>query len=99
MIMRRNRAGCTCNMLPLGFCFMHPMKLKKRSTSRKHNKMSKPTPEQLDKLIESIKLNQISYWCKWCNRNLPIEDGVFVHDDVFHPTDIVFDCVNEHKLH
>lgn len=61
--------------------------------------MSKATPDKLDKLINSIKEFQTSYWCKWCKRNLPMEDGIFIHDDVYHPDDVVFDCGNEHKLH
>ena len=33
----RKRAGCTCNKIPLGLCFMHPPKLKKISKSKAHS--------------------------------------------------------------
>ena len=31
------------------------------------------------------------YWCVYCMRFLPSEDGVITHDDVVHPTDMTFD--------
>jgi hypothetical protein len=60
--------------------------------------MSKPNQETLDKLLEAIRIHRTSYWCKWCKRHIPMEDGIFIHDDTYHPADIVFDCGNEHKL-
>jgi hypothetical protein len=33
----KKRVGCTCNKLPLGLCFMHPSKIKRRSKSRAHS--------------------------------------------------------------
>jgi hypothetical protein len=31
------------------------------------------------------------YWCVVCGRFLPSDDGVIVHDDVPHPSDMTFD--------
>lgn len=32
-----------------------------------------------------------TYACVFCNRILPVVDGVIVHDDVPHPADCTFD--------
>ena len=32
-----------------------------------------------------------TYWCIWCNRELPIVDGVIIHDNVFHDSNATFD--------
>ena len=32
-----------------------------------------------------------NYWCVICQRLLPNDDGVIVHDDVPHPDEMVFD--------
>jgi len=34
----------------------------------------------------------MGYWCIWCNREIQCDDGVFVHDDVYHPADFVCDA-------
>lgn len=31
------------------------------------------------------------YWCVVCGRFLPSDEGVIVHDDVPHPSDMTFD--------
>lgn len=31
------------------------------------------------------------YWCIYCGRAIPSDDGVFVHDDVPHPENMTFD--------
>lgn len=36
------------------------------------------------------------YYCPWCGRHLPCEDGVYVHDDVYHDENFVFE--EGHKL-
>lgn len=37
------------------------------------------------------------YWCVVCNRYIPEENGVIVHDDIIHPIDFVF--YDEETLH
>ena len=37
-------------------------------------------------------LESDGYWCIWCERFLPRDDGVIVHDDVPHPIDASFDA-------
>ena len=32
-----------------------------------------------------------TYWCIWCNRELPVVDGVVIHDNVVHDSDATFD--------
>ena len=61
-------------------------------------KMGKKTEEQLNALIALVKYSEKSYWCEWCKRHLPMEDGIFIHDDVYHPSNWTPDCGNEHKL-
>jgi hypothetical protein len=56
------------------------------------------TPEGLDRFIEYVRVNMTSYYCKWCGRGLSCEEGVFVHDDVFHPDDYTPECGDEHRL-
>lgn len=35
-------------------------------------------------------MNKISYWCIWCGREIKKAHGLFIHDDVYHPTNFVF---------
>lgn len=30
------------------------------------------------------------FWCIYCNKELPVDEGVVVHDDVPHPVDMDF---------
>ncbi len=53
--------------------------------------MGKPTEEKLDALIGAIKTGMYSYYCKFCERHLPLTDGVYVHDDVPHPEDYIYE--------
>ena len=32
-----------------------------------------------------------AYACLWCGRELPVDGGVVVHDEVPHPEDATFD--------
>jgi len=61
----------------------------------------KPTAEKLDALVNLIKENMTSYFCKWCKRHLQREADadVYVHDDVFHPDNYTPESGGEHKVH
>jgi hypothetical protein len=54
--------------------------------------------ERMDDLVALLKENLYSYFCKWCHRHLQLKEGVYVHDDVYHPENIVFDG-GEHIVH
>ncbi len=58
----------------------------------------KPDRKKLDALINLIKFHETSYYCKWCQRHLPLENGIYIHDDVYHPADYQPECGGEHKL-
>lgn len=55
-----------------------------------------------DNLLNLLKGSQQAYWCKFCNRHIkPIQGDkglVFVHDQVPHPTDYVYDSGDEHVV-
>lgn len=63
-------------------------------------------PNKLDKIIETAKYaSGPYYYCKWCKRHLEpdkhaAKNGclLFIHDDVYHPTDCVFESGDEHRL-
>ncbi len=58
--------------------------------------------DRYDRLIQAVKDNMQSYYCKWCKRHLKNEGTggfVFVHDDVYHPPDYSPECGGEHILH
>ena len=44
------------------------------------------TDDEMTKVVA-----ECGYWCVVCDRFLPSEDGVIVHDDVPHPDDMTFD--------
>ena len=62
---------------------------------------------KLDNLIDLVKKSGgQSYWCKWCNRHIqPDKRGsqhgglLFIHDDVYHPVDYIFESGDEHIVH
>lgn len=62
--------------------------------------------KRLDGLIEVSRLvSGQSYWCKWCNRHIipdktTTKNGglLFIHDDVYHPVDYVFESGDEHII-
>lgn len=61
---------------------------------------------KLDNLIDLVKKSGgHSYWCKWCNRHIQPDKKslkhrlVFIHDDVYHPADYVFESGDVHILH
>ncbi len=58
----------------------------------------KPTEKQLDALIDLIRENLTSYYCRYCKRQLKNEQGVFVHDNVWHPTPYEPEAGGEHKI-
>lgn len=58
----------------------------------------KQTKEKLDALVNHIRENMTSYYCKWCKRHLPYENGGFIHDNVFHPPDYTPECGGEHRV-
>jgi len=58
--------------------------------------------KQLNNLIDLVKSEQC-YWCEWCKRNIPAEKNgghglLFVHDDVYHPTDYVYESGDVHII-
>lgn len=67
--------------------------------------------ERLDNLIRLVKESGgHSYWCKWCNRHIQpdpesvknLKNGgslLFIHDDVYHPPNYVFESGDEHIVH
>ena len=61
----------------------------------------KPTAEKLDALVNLVRENMTSYYCKWCKRHLQREPDadVYVHDNVFHPDNYTPECGGEHRLH
>uniref|UniRef100_A0A6M3KD19 Uncharacterized protein n=1 Tax=viral metagenome TaxID=1070528 RepID=A0A6M3KD19_9ZZZZ len=63
----------------------------------------KPTAEKLDALVNLLKENMTSYYCKWCKRHLQAEEykhgAVYIHDDVFHPDNYSQECGGEHRVH
>ena len=61
----------------------------------------KPTAEKCDALVNLIKENMTSYYCKWCKRHLQRESDadVYVHDDVFHPDNYSPEFGGEHRIH
>ena len=44
-------------------------------------------PEELtdDELLKT------RYFCKWCKKHLVLNGGVFIHDDVFHPENYIYE--------
>jgi hypothetical protein len=56
-----------------------------------------------DKIIQLVIDTHQAYWCKFCNRHIaPVksQDGglVFVHDNVYHLQDYVFDSGDIHTV-
>ena len=37
------------------------------------------------------------YYCQWCQRHLPLDDGLYIHDDVYHPENFVYR--EGHRVH
>lgn len=63
----------------------------------------KPDEKKLDALVDLIRNSGgQSYWCKWCNRHIAPDPSadylLFIHDDVYHPPDYVYDSCDEHRL-
>lgn len=49
-------------------------------------------------LRSGLNMNETDgYWCVVCNRYIPEENGMIVHDDIIHPIDFVF--YDEETLH
>ena len=59
----------------------------------------KLTEASLDVLVNIIKNNMNSFYCKWCRRHLVLDQGVYVHDGVYHPEDYVPECGGDRTLH
>ena len=59
---------------------------------------NRPIKEKMNDLIKLLRESESAYWCKYCNRHIPNNKDVFVHDNVFHPTDWVPECGGEHKI-
>ena len=56
--------------------------------------------DYLNRIIEAVReVNSPSYWCRYCKRSLPLEDGIYIHDDVFHPDNYTPECGGDHRLH
>jgi hypothetical protein len=53
--------------------------------------------EKADNLINLIK-GELSYYCEYCGRHLPVDDGVVIHDETYHPENYIPDDGSEHKL-
>jgi len=41
--------------------------------------------------VKILSQDKDSYFCVICNRDLPIIDGVIIHDDIEHPEEMVFE--------
>ena len=59
---------------------------------------NRPIKEKMNDLIKLLRESESAYWCKYCNRHISNNENVFVHDNVFHPTDWVPECGGEHKI-
>jgi hypothetical protein len=66
---------------------------------------NKPTAEKMDNLIKLLHTSEQAYWCKWCNRHIPpdaetVKEGglLFIHDDVYHPSNCSFDSGDVHRI-
>lgn len=42
-------------------------------------------------LVKTLSQDKNKYFCIVCNRNLPIVDGVIIHDNIEHPEAMVFE--------
>ncbi len=60
--------------------------------------MNDDKPNKCDRLIKLIKETELAYYCEWCKRHLAPQDGIYIHDEVYHPEDVVFDG-GEHRIH
>ena len=47
--------------------------------------------EKLRRMAGEEVIDDTYHWCIWCNRELPIVDGVIIHDNVFHGSNATFD--------
>lgn len=50
-----------------------------------------------DALINLLKESDMAYYCKFCGRHLPLKDGVYIHDEVPHPENYVYE--GGHHVH
>jgi hypothetical protein len=50
------------------------------------------TDERLsfEQMLKFVKGLDLSFYCKWCKRHIPLQDGVYVHDEVYHPENEIY---------
>lgn len=44
----------------------------------------------------NIYKRKTAYYCEFCQKHIPLDDGLFIHDDVYHPEGYVYD--GGHKI-